>query len=81
VDEAEWPLTDEPGERTALDRLRDACGDRHDVLVRQVDLDGYAASGLPTRTMGRELAEDRLFFAAPLAAGDALASLARQNER
>ena len=81
VDEAEWPLTDQPGEETALDRLRAACGDRHDVLVRPVDLDGYAGSGLPTRTMGRELAEDRLFFAAPLAAGDALASLARQNER
>jgi hypothetical protein len=79
VDEAEWPLTDEPGGATALDRLREACADRHDVWVRPVDLDGYAASGLPTRTMGRELAEDRLFFAAALAAGDALASLARNN--
>ena len=81
VDEAEWPLTDEPGGGTALDRLREACEDRHDVWVRPVDLDGYAASGLPTRTMGRELAEDRLFFAAALAAGDALASLARENDR
>jgi hypothetical protein len=80
VDEAEWPLTDQPGERTALDRLREACDDRHDVLVRPVDLDGYAGSGLPTRTMGREIADDRLFFAAALAAGDALASLARQND-
>jgi uncharacterized protein DUF3866 len=34
-----------------------------------VDLDGYAASGLPTTTMGRALAEDPLFFEAPLAAG------------
>ncbi len=34
-----------------------------------VDLDGYAASGLPTTTMGRTLAEDPLFFEAPLAAG------------
>jgi hypothetical protein len=34
-----------------------------------VDLDSYAASGLPTKTMGRTLAEDPLFFEAPLAAG------------
>jgi hypothetical protein len=34
-----------------------------------VDLDGYAASGLPTKTMGRTLADDPLFFEAPLAAG------------
>jgi hypothetical protein len=34
-----------------------------------VDLDGYAASGLPTRTMGRTLADDPLFFEAALAAG------------
>jgi hypothetical protein len=34
-----------------------------------VDLDGYAASGLPTTTMGRALADDPLFFEAALAAG------------
>jgi hypothetical protein len=34
-----------------------------------VDLDGYAASGLPTTTMGRALAEDPLFFEAALATG------------
>jgi hypothetical protein len=34
-----------------------------------VDLEGYAASGLPTTTMGRPLADDPLFFEAPLAAG------------
>ncbi len=34
-----------------------------------VDLDGYGASGLPTTTMGRALADDPLFFEAPLAAG------------
>ncbi|MGH2923659.1 MAG: hypothetical protein ACRDKH_06500, partial [Solirubrobacterales bacterium] len=73
------PLTDRPGSGTALDRLREACDDRHDVWVRPVDLDGYAGSGLPARTMGRELAEDRLFFAAALAGGDALGSLAREN--
>jgi hypothetical protein len=34
-----------------------------------VDLDAYAASGLPTRTMGRDLTEDPLFFEAALATG------------
>src|SRR3954451_2294382 len=37
------------------------------------DLAGYAASGLPAKTMGRTLEEDPLFFAAALAAGTALA--------
>ena len=81
VDEAEWPVTEQADGGSALDHLREACGERHDLWVRQVDLDGYAASGLPTRTMGRELAEDRLFFAAALAAGDALAAVARKDAR
>jgi hypothetical protein len=41
----------------------------HRVEQAPVDLDGYAASGLPRTTMGRALAEDPLFFEAPLAAG------------
>jgi hypothetical protein len=41
----------------------------HRVEPVPVDLDGYAASGLPTTTMGRGLADDPLFFEAPLAAG------------
>jgi hypothetical protein len=45
---------------------------RHDWRAFAVDLDGYAASGLPTRSMGRE---DPLFFAAALAAGAALAQM------
>jgi hypothetical protein len=48
---------------------------RHEVRHAAVDLDGYRASGLPARTMGRELGEDRLFFAAALAAGAALGEL------
>ncbi len=44
---------------------------RHHLLSAPADLDGYAASGLPVRTMGRGLEEDPLFFAAPLAAGSA----------
>jgi hypothetical protein len=45
----------------------------HRLRHAPVDLDAYAASGLPARTMGRSLAEDPLFFAAPLAAGRLLA--------
>jgi hypothetical protein len=41
----------------------------HHLAPVPVDLDGYAASGLPTTTMGRKLHEDPLFFEAPLAAG------------
>ncbi|MGH2939883.1 MAG: DUF3866 family protein [Solirubrobacterales bacterium] len=41
----------------------------HRVESVPVDLDGYAASGLPTSTMGRRLIDDPLFFEAPLAAG------------
>ncbi len=53
--------------------LREACGERHRMVAAEADLEGYVNSGLPTRTMGRSLDEDRLFFAAPLAAGAALA--------
>ena len=37
------------------------------------DVEGYAASGLPARTMGRSIEEDELFFRAALAGGEALA--------
>ncbi len=53
----------------------DAAGARRHRLSRaSVDLDGYASSGLPTSTMGRPLAEDPLFFEAPLAAGALIAA-------
>jgi hypothetical protein len=42
---------------------------KHRLHFVPADLAGYAASGLPRRTMGRDLEEDPLFFAAPLAAG------------
>jgi hypothetical protein len=61
---------------SVLDALHDVCDDRHDVVVEPVDLEGYAGSGLPARTMGRTIAQDPLFFAAPLAAGGALAAAA-----
>jgi hypothetical protein len=52
--------------------LAEACDGRHRLRERAVDLAGYAASGLPARTMGRGIEEDPLFFAAALAAGGSL---------
>ena len=68
-----WPTggegLDEIDLPSVLDALHEACDDRHDVAVEPVDLEAYAASGLSARTMGRTIAQDPLFFAAPLAAG------------
>jgi hypothetical protein len=50
---------------------------RHDWRPCVADLDGFAASGLPAKTMGRGVAEDPLFFKAALAAGAALAQASR----
>jgi hypothetical protein len=47
---------------------------RHEWIERAADLDGYLATSLPSRSMGRE---DPLFFAAALAAGSALAEKVR----
>jgi len=49
--------------------------DRHDWRPHAVDLDAYAASGLPATVMGRGLSNDPLFFAAALAGGAVLAEL------
>jgi hypothetical protein len=62
---------------TAIERAR-AAG--HEVVEAAADADGYRASGLPTRTMGRTFDEDRLFFAAALAAGGVLAELIGTGE-
>jgi hypothetical protein len=65
----------------ALDVERPARITRHDWRRAAVDLTGYAASGLPAKTMGRGLVEDPLFFGAALAGGGALADLlAAQSE-
>jgi hypothetical protein len=45
----------------------------HEPRVGAADLDGYLASGLPARTMGRAPHEDELFFRASLAGGSVLA--------
>lgn len=47
---------------------------KHRLRFAPADLGGYDASGLPTKTMGRSLEDDPLFFSAPLAAGTFLAS-------
>lgn len=69
---------DEAGE--VLPQLLSVCSDKHTLWAGYADLDGYAASGLPATTMGRGIDEDRLFFAAALAAGDALGALSRQDQ-
>jgi hypothetical protein len=68
-----WPLA--AGDPD--DELGEAAGGGHRLVEAAVDLPGYAESGLPQRTMGRSLDDDRLFFAAPLAAGTALAAATR----
>lgn len=45
------------------------------VVPVEVDLEAYGKSGLPRRTMGRDLDQDQPFFAGPLAAGHRLAEL------
>jgi hypothetical protein len=49
---------------------------RHDWRRGDADLEGYAATGLPARAMGRSIEEDPAFFAAALAAGSVLAQCA-----
>jgi len=66
-----------PDGEDVLARLREACGERHEISIHPAPLEEYGASGLPSTTMGREVASDRLFFASALAAGDALAAAAR----
>jgi hypothetical protein len=60
------------GEAVPIAVLAEASGWRHRITEMTPDLNGYAASGLPVRTMGRGIEEDPLFYAAPLAAGAAL---------
>lgn len=50
-------------------------GGHHRVRFETVDIARYAESGLPRRTMGRDIDEDPEFFSGPLAAGARLAAL------
>jgi hypothetical protein len=63
----------------ALDVERPVRITRHDWRRAAVDLPAYAASGLSSRTMGRGLTDDPLFFGAALAGGTALAELAVES--
>jgi len=65
------------GEPVAIAQLAEAAGWRHRLKEAAPDLTGYSSSGLPTRTMGRDLSEDPLFFAAALAAGASLGAARR----
>jgi hypothetical protein len=47
----------------------------HEPHTGAADVEGYRASGLPARTMGRGLDDDELFFRASLAGGSVLAGL------
>ncbi len=60
------------GEAAVTEQLAKAVGGRHQLRAEAADLEAYAAADLPARTMGRDIEEDPLFFAAPLAAGAAL---------
>jgi hypothetical protein len=57
--------------------LKQAAGAHHKLTEASADLAAYEASGLPATTMGRALADDPAFFAAPLAAGTLLPRVAR----
>ncbi len=63
-----------PAPNGSADELRRVSEERHEILPRQAPVDEYAESDLSATHMGREIGEDRLFFAAALAAGDALAA-------
>lgn len=67
-----------PGPHEAGELLS-GVAERHELCLRDADLDGYAQSGLPATTMGRAIGEDRLFFAAALAAGGALAEMEEEQ--
>lgn len=63
-----------------LDVDRPARMARHDWRRASVDLPAYLADGLPSRTMGRTIVEDPLFFGAALAGGTVLACLDDSGE-
>jgi len=69
LDDLRPPAAGDPAEG-----IGEAGGGRHRLVEASADLPGYAGSELPQRTMGRSLEEDRLFFAAALAAGTVLAA-------
>jgi Protein of unknown function (DUF3866) len=63
----------------ALPAGADVSIEGHEERREAADIEGYRESGLPSKTMGRTIDEDELFFAAALAGGAALAAFARKN--
>lgn len=75
------PETSDDLDLEAIEDLAVKLGDgRHRVTFERVDLGAYGESGLPRRSMGRDLEEDPDFFAAPLAAGARLGELIARAE-
>ncbi len=72
----EVPVPESEEDAESLAALRPLLGHLHTASSHTPDVDGYAASGLPAKVMRRGIEEDRLFFAAPLASGRALAEAA-----
>lgn len=64
------------GDEQIAESIGELAGDRNRVTSAAADLDGYARSGLPRRTMGRDIDEEASFFACGLAAGHLLAESA-----
>jgi hypothetical protein len=74
--EVAMPTIEAAGSTEAERQLTRAVEGRHEICPEPVDLESYAASGLPVTTMGRSIPEDPLFFASPLAAGTHLGRVA-----
>jgi hypothetical protein len=68
------------GDESSVEAIRAACLDRHRLVEHPADLEGYAASGLPSTTMGRSLDDDPEFFAPALAGGGTLAAAAAAGD-
>jgi hypothetical protein len=63
-----------PADRPEIAEQLSTVSAQNKIVEVPVSLDVYARAGLPSKTMGRSIEEDPLFFAAPLAAGHRLAA-------
>jgi len=63
-----------PTDASTPTALVDAAASPHELVEAPAEISAYEEAGLPSRTMGRSIQEDSLFFAAALASGAALAA-------
>lgn len=63
-----------PADRPEIAEELSTASPQNRIVEASVSSDAYASAGLPSKTMGRSIEEDPLFFAAPLAAGHWLAA-------